>query len=97
MATLEFRRIDPEANCFRRYRLTDRPNLFGGIDLIAEWGRIGWRSRSKVESFETPDALARRRAELLGTRRRRGYELVAVTEDSSHPASLERVVRALLG
>jgi predicted DNA-binding WGR domain protein len=35
------RRIDPERDMFRFYRLDVQPDLFGGWSFIREWGRIG--------------------------------------------------------
>lgn len=41
MSAVVLRRIDPERDMFRFYRLDVQPNLFGGWTFIREWGRIG--------------------------------------------------------
>jgi predicted DNA-binding WGR domain protein len=45
MSALELYRIDLERNMRRFYRLGIDPDLFGGVLLMKEWGRIGARAR----------------------------------------------------
>lgn len=71
--TIELRHIDPERNRFRLYRMAEQPTLFGEVDLVIEWGRIGYALNRRVEIFVDQLALERRRRELLGRRRRHGY------------------------
>ena len=42
-----FSRATPGPRCF--YRLTLQPTLFGGLDLVREWGRVagGWTGRAR--------------------------------------------------
>jgi predicted DNA-binding WGR domain protein len=48
--------------------------LFGEVCLRIVWGRIGNRRlRERTETFESRDALERRRRELLARRRQHGY------------------------
>ena len=45
---VELRRVDPDRNMARFYRMVLQPNLFGGVDLVREWGRIGSSGRVSV-------------------------------------------------
>ena len=45
MNAVHLRRIDPARNMSRFYRLDVQPDLFGGVLLMKEWGRIGARGR----------------------------------------------------
>jgi predicted DNA-binding WGR domain protein len=73
MKALHLRRIDPARNMCRFYRLDMQPDLFGGVLLMKEWGRIGARGRIMAERYDSEvlaaDAL-QRQAE---RKRRRGY------------------------
>jgi predicted DNA-binding WGR domain protein len=40
---IELHRIDDAKNMRRFYRLDTQPDLFGGVFLMKEWGRIGSR------------------------------------------------------
>ena len=41
MTAVNLRRVDPAPNMRRFYRLDMQPDLFGGVLLAKEWGRIG--------------------------------------------------------
>jgi predicted DNA-binding WGR domain protein len=41
MSAVVLRRVDPDKNMARFYRLDVQPDLFGGWSFIREWGRIG--------------------------------------------------------
>ena len=43
--------VDPAANMYRFYRLRLLPDLFGGVSLLKEWGRIGTRGQHRIELF----------------------------------------------
>ena len=43
MNPIELRRLDLARNMARFYRLAIEPDLFGGVRLSRQWGRIGWR------------------------------------------------------
>ena len=73
MATVELRKVVPKENCYRRYKVSEQKLLFGGYDLILEWGRIGTSSRLKVETCRSVEELGKKREEVLGKRRRHGY------------------------
>jgi predicted DNA-binding WGR domain protein len=73
MTAIELRRIDPAQNMRRFYRLDIERDLFGGVLLMKEWGRIGARGQIKAERYDS-EALAldalQRQAE---RKKRRGY------------------------
>ncbi|MDS9469606.1 WGR domain-containing protein [Paracoccus sp. MBLB3053] len=68
------RRIDPERNMRRFYRLSVEPDLFGGASLVREWGRLGRKGRQvsepHVDEGQAINALMR----LVAAKRRRGYQ-----------------------
>ena len=51
---VELRRVDPDRNMARFYRMVLQPNLFGGVDLVREWGRIGSSGRVFVSHHGDP-------------------------------------------
>jgi predicted DNA-binding WGR domain protein len=66
-------RVDPSRNLRRFYRLDIQRDLVGFWRLVREWGRIGRRGQTRVESFATR---AEAQAALQFQRRskaRRGY------------------------
>ena len=65
--------IDPGSNRFRWYGMALQPNLFGGIDVVCSWGRIGQRGREKgyrCENEAIAKAVMKRVARI---RARHGY------------------------
>ena len=73
---IRIERVDPEANMYRYYRLRLMPDLFGGMSLLREWGRIGTEGRLRIECFEDEGRAADAMMELYRAKRRRGYQLV---------------------
>jgi predicted DNA-binding WGR domain protein len=73
MSAVVLRRIDPERDMFRFYRLDVQPDLFGGWTFIREWGRIGRPGTVKTVPCPTEAeafaALERQRR----VKERRGY------------------------
>ncbi len=65
---LELRSIDRERNRFRVYRMWRQPTLFGELELVIEWGRLGDKLRQRTETFSVA-----RWDELVARRRRHGY------------------------
>jgi hypothetical protein len=41
MTAVHLRRVDSARNMSRFYRLDIQPDLFGGVLLVKQWGRIG--------------------------------------------------------
>jgi predicted DNA-binding WGR domain protein len=73
MTAILLRRVDRARNMARFYRLDVQPELFGGVLLTKEWGRIGASGRVQMQCFgsEAPALAAlERQAE---RKRRRGY------------------------
>ena len=46
--TVELERIEPGRNAFRFYRAAPWPDLFGGVVLMREWGRIGQAGQHRL-------------------------------------------------
>lgn len=66
-------RIDADRNMARFYRIEALPDLFGGVRVIREWGRIGTRGQ-RLSHWCATEAEAENLADtLLAAKRRRGY------------------------
>lgn len=70
---VHLRRIDPSQNMRRFYSLSVQPTLFGGASLVRDWGRIGTRGQSMIETFDTPAEAGDAMKRLERRKRRRGY------------------------
>ncbi len=70
---LELRRIDEARNMRRFYRLDMQPELFGGVLLVRQWGRIGAEGRSVTEHFDSATLAAAALAQHASRKARRGY------------------------
>ena len=70
---VHLRRIDPSQNMRRFYSLSIQPTLFGGASLVRDWGRIGTRGQSMIETFDTPAEAGDAMTRLERQKRRRGY------------------------
>jgi predicted DNA-binding WGR domain protein len=79
MTAVELHRIDTTQNMRRFYRLDMQPDLFGGVLLVRQWGRIGAEGRSVAEHFDdvalADDALVKQSRRKLA----RGYFLTITT------------------
>jgi predicted DNA-binding WGR domain protein len=71
---LHLRRVDPAKSMRRFYLMTVQRDLFGGAQLVREWGRIGSSgkimSSHHADEAQAVDALA----EIVAAKRKRGYE-----------------------
>jgi predicted DNA-binding WGR domain protein len=74
---LHFRRIEPEHNMRRFYRLTVQHDLFGNVSLIRVWGRIGTRGRQIMETHADEGSAINALVELAQQKLRRGYGVVS--------------------
>ena len=72
-APVHLRRIDPAQNMRRFYSLSVQPTLFGGASLIRDWGRIGTRGQTMMETFDTAGDADLAFDRLERSKRRRGY------------------------
>jgi predicted DNA-binding WGR domain protein len=57
MTAVYLRRVDSARNMSRFYRLDMQPDLFGGVLLVKEWGRLGAHGRIVAERYDS-EALA---------------------------------------
>lgn len=72
---IRIERVDPDANMYRFYRLRLMPDLFGGVSLLREWGRIGTQGRHRIELFEDASSAADAMTALYRAKQKRGYQL----------------------
>ena len=70
---VHLRRIDLSQNMRRVYSLSVQPTQFGGASVVRDWGRIGTRGQSMIETFDTSDEADSAMLNLERTKRRRGY------------------------
>ena len=66
-------RIDPERDAYRFYALGLWPDLFGGVSLAREWGRIGQPGKLRLDHFDSEEQAGRALTRLATAKRRRGY------------------------
>ena len=74
---IRFERVDPEANMYRFYRLRLLPDLFGGVSLLREWGRIGTQGRHRIELYADAGEAAAAMLSVYSSKQKRGYQLTA--------------------
>jgi len=70
---MDLRRIDVLRNMRRFYRMSVQRDLFGRASLVREWGRIGTRGQSLVESHDDEGRAVNALMRLAAQKRRRGY------------------------
>ncbi|MBL6429998.1 MAG: WGR domain-containing protein [Maritimibacter sp.] len=71
--SVDLKRIDEALNMRRYYHISLQPDLFGGVDVVREWGRIGRRGQSLIERHpDEQSAMAAMRAR-EAVKRKRGY------------------------
>lgn len=70
---LALRRIDSSRNMRRFYRMSIQRDLFGRASLVREWGRIGTRGQSLVESHSDEAEAISSLLRLAAVKQRRGY------------------------
>lgn len=76
---LLFTKASPGFQCF--YRLALQPALFGGVDLVREWGLVAPvpnLTRRLVAHFDTPDEVLAPLGHAVGVRLRHGYRARAL-------------------
>jgi predicted DNA-binding WGR domain protein len=67
-------RIRPECNEWRFYHIEIWPDLFGGVLLARNWGRIGTEGRLRFDFHVDHAAALGALTRLAATKRRRGYQ-----------------------
>ena len=72
---VHLRRIEPHRRMWRYYALAVQPTLFGGVDVIRRWGRIGTQGRGQelAERFADQAAAEAALETWKAKKRRRGY------------------------
>lgn len=70
-------RIDPGRNAFRFYRLALWPDLFGGVSVAREWGRIGSPGKLRCDAYASAEEAGRALERLARAKRKRGYREAA--------------------
>ena len=73
MGAEHLRRGDDSRNMRRFYRLDVQPDLFGGVLLMKEWGRIGARGRMVAERYDSEALAADALQRHADRKKRRGY------------------------
>ncbi len=72
-SSLRLVRRDQARRMARFYTMHLAPTLFGGWDLVREWGRIGSPGTLRITPFETLEDSARALRRLEKQKRKRGY------------------------
>ena len=73
MTAVHLRRIDGAHNMRRFYLLDVQPDLFGGVFLVKQWGRIGTGGRIVDENYNSEASAAEAMQRQAERKRRRGY------------------------
>jgi len=71
--SLHLVRRDPAQRMARFYAMHLAPTLFGGWDLVREWGRIGSPGTLRITPFETLEESERALQRIEKQKRKRGY------------------------
>lgn len=66
-------RRDPESHMARFYAIHLAPTLFGGWDLVREWGRIGSPGTLRITPFDTLEESERAFRRIAKQKRKLGY------------------------
>ena len=72
---IRIERVDHDINMHRFYRLRLMPDLFGGVSLFREWGRIGTKGQNRVELFADARQAADVMLAIYRTKQKKGYRL----------------------
>lgn len=67
-------RVDAEANMYRFYNMRILPDLFGGVSLLREWGRIGTGGQSRIDLFADAGQALDAMNKIYRSKQRRGYQ-----------------------
>jgi predicted DNA-binding WGR domain protein len=74
---VDLKRVDPSRNMRRFYLMSVQLDLFGGVSLVREWGRMGCRGRVLIEQHADEAGAINALMQLSATKQRRGYRLRA--------------------
>ncbi len=70
---LHLRRVDASRNLRQFYLMTVQRDLFGGAQLVTEWGRIGSSGHIKTSHHADEGQAINELAEIVSAKRKRGY------------------------
>lgn len=70
--------VQPERNERRFYRLVIWPDVFGGVALVREWGRIGQPGQVRRDTFHDASGAAKALGAFRRLKVRRGYRQMDV-------------------
>ena len=77
--SVDLHRVDPDRKMRRFYSLGLQLDLFGGVSVVREWGRIGSGGRVRYDRFASEGQAVGALSVLLQKKRRRGYSGVRST------------------
>ena len=84
-APCHLRRIAADVNVWRYYTLTLWPDLFGGMTLVREWGRISQDGTVMRQHFTDTAAAERELDRIARSKVRRGYRPITLWSPASSP------------
>lgn len=70
---MHLHREDPLRNMRRFYLMAIQRDLFGGVSLIREWGRMGSSGRLRIDHHPDEGRAVDALADLVTSKRKRGY------------------------
>ena len=74
VGVMHLRRIEPDANLHRFYRMEIVRGLFDDWSLVREWGRIGSSGQVRTDWFDTEADAKDARFGVHMAKAKRGYE-----------------------
>lgn len=72
---LYMKRVDATRNMHRFYTMTVQRDLFGGANLIREWGRIGSSGTLSITSHSDEGKAINALSDIAYAKQKRGYRL----------------------
>ena len=72
----ELEKIEPARNAFRFYRAALWDDLFGGVSLMREWGRIGRSGQLRLDPYDDRQQAEAALDRLVQQKQRKGYRAV---------------------
>ncbi|WP_081620119.1 WGR domain-containing protein [Thioalkalivibrio sp. ALMg9] len=73
MNEVRLRKVVPDRNQYRFYRMLIQRGLFGGYAVCREWGRIGRPGTTREERCSTADQAEATLTQRAAAKMRRGY------------------------
>ena len=69
---------DPKTNTNKYYTLIIQQDLFGQWSLLRQWGRIGTKGQTKINTFDSYDEARVAQGKLVKEKQRKGYKGMAL-------------------